>query len=90
MKKNMPLEGLRWSRDSGSALCDTSQNSRSRTGWGGGIKYNLAFYQKTDYPLCLLVCSVVTNSISAEGLFATADNMVAIVTNQGFFIRECI
>ena len=35
MKKDMPLEGLRWSRDSGSALCDTSQNSRSRTGWGG-------------------------------------------------------
>ena len=35
MKKYMPLEGLRWSRDSGSALCDTSQNSRSRTGWGG-------------------------------------------------------
>ena len=34
MKKYMPLEGLRWSRDSGSALCDTSQNSRSRTGWG--------------------------------------------------------
>ena len=36
MKKDMPLEGLRWSRDSGSALCDTSQNSRSRTGWGYG------------------------------------------------------
>ena len=35
MKKYMPLNGLRWSRDSGSALCDTSQNSRSRTGWGG-------------------------------------------------------
>lgn len=35
MKKYMLLEGLRWSRDSGSALCDTSQNSRSRTGWGG-------------------------------------------------------
>ena len=34
MKKYMPLNGLRWSRDSGSALCDTSQNSRSRTGWG--------------------------------------------------------
>ena len=33
----MPLEGLRWSRDSGSALCDTSQNSRSRTGWGGNL-----------------------------------------------------
>lgn len=39
MKKDMPLEGLRWSRDSGSALCDTSQNSRSRTGWGGNYKY---------------------------------------------------
>ena len=31
----MPLEGLRWSRDSGSTLCDTPQNGRSRTGWGG-------------------------------------------------------
>lgn len=36
MKKYMPLEGLRWSRDSGSTLCDTPQNGRSRTGWGGG------------------------------------------------------
>lgn len=35
MKKDMPLEGLRWSRDSGSALYDTPQNGRSRTGWGG-------------------------------------------------------
>lgn len=35
MKKDMPLEGLRWSRDSGSALYDTLQNGRSRTGWGG-------------------------------------------------------
>lgn len=35
MKKYMLLEGLRWSRDSGSTLCDTPQNSRSRTGWGG-------------------------------------------------------
>lgn len=36
MKKYMPLEGLRWSRDSGSTLCDTPQNGRSRTGWGMG------------------------------------------------------
>ena len=36
MKKDMPLEGLRWSRDSGSALYDTPQNGRSRTGWGAG------------------------------------------------------
>ena len=37
MKKDMPLEGLRWSRDSGSALYDTPQNGRSRTGWGGRV-----------------------------------------------------
>lgn len=40
MKKYMPLEGLRWSRDSGSTLCDTPQNGRSRTGWGG-IQYRI-------------------------------------------------
>lgn len=37
MKKYMPLEGLRWSRDSGSTLCDTPQNGRSRTGWGAAL-----------------------------------------------------
>lgn len=42
MKKDMPLEGLRWSRDSGSALCDTSQNSRSRTGWGEWTAYAIS------------------------------------------------
>ena len=47
----MPLEGLRWSRDSGSALCDTSQNSRSRTGWGGVKNDN--FYQ---YPCAFCLC----------------------------------
>ena len=40
MKKDMPLEGLRWSRDSGSALYDTPQNGRSRTGWGGEHLYD--------------------------------------------------
>jgi hypothetical protein len=40
MKKDMPLEGLRWSRDSGSALYDTPQNGRSRTGWGGTLARN--------------------------------------------------
>ena len=39
MKKDMPLEGLRWSRDSGSALYDTPPNGRSRTGWGGKSYY---------------------------------------------------
>ena len=46
MKKDMPLEGLRWSRDSGSALYDTPQNGRSRTGWGVMLigKYSLEIY----------------------------------------------
>ena len=45
----MPLEGLRWSRDSGSTLCDTPQNGRSRTGCGGGIFAHIiciSFYWK--------------------------------------------
>ena len=53
MKKYMPLEGLRWSRDSGSALCDTSQNSRSRTGWGG-IHFQLLTVNSVN-PAALLV-----------------------------------
>lgn len=41
MKKDMPLEGLRWSRDSGSALYDTPPNGRSRTGWGAFLGSNV-------------------------------------------------
>ena len=37
MKKNMPLEGLRWSRDSGSALYDTPQTAV--LGRAGGGEY---------------------------------------------------
>ena len=35
MKKDMPLEGLRWSRDSGSALCVTPQTAV--LGRAGGV-----------------------------------------------------
>ena len=45
MKKDMPLEGLRWSRDSGSALYDTPQNGRSRTGWGWGLAFQFQLFQ---------------------------------------------
>lgn len=44
MKKYMPLNGLRWSRDSGSTLCDTPQNGRSRTGWGVINRLSLPHY----------------------------------------------
>ena len=35
MKKDMSLEGLRWSRDSGSALYDTSPKRPFSDGLGG-------------------------------------------------------
>ena len=39
MKKDMPLEGLRWSRDSGSALYDTPQTAvLGRAGGAGSTK----------------------------------------------------
>ena len=38
MKKDMPLEGLRWSRDSGSALCVTPQTAVLGRAGGGKIK----------------------------------------------------
>ena len=44
MKKDMPLEGLRWSRDSGSALYDTPQTAV--LGRAGGA--NLYLLKKVD------------------------------------------
>ena len=49
MKKDMPLEGLRWSRDSGSALYDTPQNGRSRTGWGAA-----GHFQSWSFPVMVI------------------------------------
>lgn len=40
MKKYMPLNGLRWSRDSGSALCGTPPTDVLGQA-GGGIKKSL-------------------------------------------------
>ena len=60
MKKDMPLEGLRWSRDSGSALYDTPQNGRSRTGWGA------KFYRFALFPLMLLMLLFVPTRMVAQ------------------------
>ena len=51
MKKDMPLEGLRWSRDSGSALYDTPPNGRSRTGWGECFYFGQHFKLNLTYPI---------------------------------------
>ena len=45
MKKDMPLEGLRWSRDSGSALYDTPQTAV--LGRAGGGKNDVKFDVKS-------------------------------------------
>ena len=39
MKNQMPSEGLRLGRDSGSVLCDTLKKWPFRTAWGGGIGF---------------------------------------------------
>ena len=52
MKKDMPLEGLRWSRDSGSALYDTPQTAvLGRAGGAKGLRLFLPFYPFTFLPL---------------------------------------
>ena len=60
MKKDMPLEGLRWSRDSGSALYDTPQNGRSRTGWGA------KFCKFALFPLMLLMLLLLPANMVAQ------------------------
>ena len=45
MKKDMPLEGLRWSRDSGSALYDTPQTAVLGRAGGVSSEYEGSFYR---------------------------------------------
>jgi hypothetical protein len=44
MKKDMPLEGLRWSRDSGSALYDTPQTAVLGRAGGGTVQTIAHFF----------------------------------------------
>ncbi len=83
MKKDMPLEGLRWSRDSGSALYDTPQNGRSRTGWGA------KFYRFALFPLMLLMLLFVPTRMVAQtdprcALFNSLDGITDVtITDNG-------
>ena len=43
MKNQMPSEGLRLGRDSGSVLCDSLKKWPFRTAWGGGVFSNRIF-----------------------------------------------
>ena len=74
MKKDMPLEGLRWSRDSGSALYDTPQNGRSRTGWGA------KFCRFALFPLMLLMLLLLPGRMVAQTEY---DNTVTFTALEG-------
>ena len=52
MKKDMPLEGLRWSRDSGSALYDTPQTAVLGRA-GGGKSYSSPSTLQLSNPISL-------------------------------------
>lgn len=85
MKKDMPLEGLRWSRDSGSTLCDTPQNGRSRTGWGGEkirlyrfpshFLPDLVYDQTTSIPPTMLVIRNIISNVFMFILFSFVENI---------------
>ena len=51
MKKDMPLEGLRWSRDSGSALYDTPKTAVLGRA-GGGVILLIIIMLPFKYYLC--------------------------------------
>ena len=60
MKKDMPLEGLRWSRDSGSALYDTPQTAVLGRAVGGQIYKKIAIVFENDKCIgCMLFVSVL-------------------------------
>ena len=71
----MHLEGLRWSRDSGSALYDTPQNGRSRTGWGG----NICFFR---YDFLVLGVSFVSNATPCLYFLTFSGSIQEVIINK--------
>jgi len=80
MKKDMPLEGLRWSRDSGSALYDTPQNGRSRTGWGAIIRRFALFPLMLLMLLLLPAGMVAQKAASSSKYIATYESSTQTLT----------
>ena len=58
MKKDMPLEGLRWSRDSGSALYDTPQTAV--LGRAGGQISNIELMIGSMCKICVSLFAILT------------------------------
>ena len=90
MKKDMPLEGLRWSRDSGSALYDTPQTAV--LGRAGGGDHALSFLGRNTlflfgYNYAINTClHFVIPSISQTWVMAVVvvfvGSFLAYVTNK--------
>lgn len=94
MKKDMPLEGLRWSRDSGSALYDTPQNGRSRTGWGGTFKVHPLLEHSINEVDGFLLLLVHDFSIDFRGLNVGMSHQLAcgkkVCTEREHHRSECV
>lgn len=78
MKKDMPLEGLRWSRDSGSTLCDTPQNGRSRTGWGGSPLPGYVDILVSLLPLVICERNTIFKIITSDSIYDNRKNSEVI------------
>ena len=88
MKKDMSLEGLRWSCDSGSALYDTPPNGRSRTGWGAKF-YRFALFPLMLLMLLLLPARMVAQTPTEDPRYALFKNLEGItdvtITDDGSY-----
>ena len=65
MKKNMPLEGLRWSRDSGSALYDTPQTAVLGRAGGGCPQARALFKPVAAFLRAAWLCTAAGSSGAA-------------------------
>ena len=96
MKNQMPSEGLRLGRDSGSVLCDTLKKWPFRTGWGGGTsvfgskKVDGEFFSK-DYTnvlkgVCCIIVIYVHFPIQYQNALQDAIGSFAYVAVTLFFM----
>ena len=83
MKKDMPLEGLRWSRDSGSALYDTPQTAV--LGRAGGVIRRFALFPLMLLMLLLLPAGMVAQTAASSSKYiATFDSDTETLTFEKY------
>ena len=83
MKKGMPLEGLRWSRDSGSALYDTPQTAV--LGRAGGVIRRFALFPLMLLMLLLLPAGMVAQKAASSSKYiATYESSTQTLTFEKY------